>query len=47
MCAGGYVDLICRWLLNGILAYTLAAFAFVLVEKPFMNLEASLFKSRK
>lgn len=42
-----YVDLTSRWLLNSILAYVLAAGAFLLVEKPFMNLEAKLFERRK
>uniref|UniRef100_A0A7S2MU52 Acyltransferase 3 domain-containing protein n=1 Tax=Haptolina brevifila TaxID=156173 RepID=A0A7S2MU52_9EUKA len=41
-----YVDLTSRWLLNSLLAYALAAGAFLLVEKPFMNLEAKLFERR-
>ena len=34
-------------MLNSLLAYFLAAAAFLLVEKPFMNLEAKLFQQRK
>ena len=42
-----YVDLFSRFALNVTLAYALAALAFLLVEKPFMNLEAAMFKRGK
>jgi len=42
-----YYDLFCRWMVNSCLAYALASGAFLLVEKPFMNIEAKMFERRK
>ena len=42
-----YYDLICRWMVNSCLAFGLSAGAFLLVEKPCMNIEAKMFERRK
>jgi peptidoglycan/LPS O-acetylase OafA/YrhL len=47
LCRRSYPDLLSRWCLNSMLAYGLAAAAFLLVEKPFMNIEAKLFQKPK